>query len=109
MTHHKQRAKGRALNSRQLGELLKLCKEVNRVDDSIGQRSDHEGDEDGPTYQVFMSNPDHYSEICDAMMAYHRKGERAWRKLQKLHRQCVLDEVVGAIGIAAPRKERKTR
>lgn len=81
-----------ALTARQREKLMLLCREVNRVDDRIGQRSDHEGDENGPTYQVFTeATPDRYDDIADAMIELHRDGIRAWRKLQRLRQTANLN------------------
>lgn len=76
-----------SLTAKQREKLMVLCREVNRIDDRIGQRSDHEGDESGPTYQVFIETiPDHYEDIAEVMIELHREGIKAWRKLSALRR-----------------------
>ncbi len=75
------------ITTKQREALMRLCREVNRVDDGIGARSDHEGQEDGPTYQVFTEvESERYEDISEAMIEFHRDGMRVWRELRKLRR-----------------------
>ena len=75
------------ITTKQREALMRLCREVNRIDDAIGQRSDHEGDENGPTYQVFVDcEAKRYEDIAAAMIEHHQRGMALWRRLAKLRR-----------------------
>jgi len=69
-------------------QLLKLCDEVRSVDDSLGQRSDHEGCDQGPTFQLWETcSKKHFARVCDFQIAEHRRAIRVWNQLRKLNDQ----------------------
>lgn len=69
-------------------KLLDICEEVRRVDDALGQRSDYEGSDEGPTYLVFTtSSKRHFSKICDEQIKNHAAGISVWLELQHLHKR----------------------
>lgn len=65
--------------------LLHICRQINRVDDRLGQRSDYEGQEDGPTYHLFNDcTRSKFNDICDAQIEAHSEAIRLWWKLKQL-------------------------
>ena len=66
--------------------LVSLCHAVNEVDDKLGQRSDHDGPPEGPSYRLFREYPGirKYLHICDMQIKNHQEAASLWAELRAL-------------------------
>lgn len=65
--------------------LLDLCRQIQMVDDRLGQYSDYEGDENGPTHHLFANGYKSFSSACDRAIKDHSDAIVAWKRLKKFN------------------------
>lgn len=66
-------------------ELLKLCEEVRRCDDTLGKTSDHEGQQDGPTYRLWGAGRESFRNHAEAIISWHQHAITVWKRLLRLN------------------------
>jgi len=64
--------------------VLKLCTEIQKIDDALGQFSDYEGQEDGPTWHAFKDG--YLARRALEAIQLHRDAISVWGKLYNLAR-----------------------
>ncbi len=62
---------------------MKLFDEVSTCDDRLGAYADYEGNEDGPTYHLWMNGHAGFANCCDRAIDDHTAAIKVWRKLRK--------------------------
>ncbi len=67
------------------GWALKLCAEINKLDDVLGQYSDYEGDEDGPTFKLWEDGYWAFKRRCAKARAEHAAAISAWKRFEKFN------------------------
>lgn len=65
-------------------KLVQFCEESRAIDDSLGRYSDHEGDENGPTYSLFLQPVDAYLDHAEHVIELCRRKVRLMNKLRNL-------------------------
>jgi hypothetical protein len=66
-------------------EVLAMCESIRKCDDSIGHASDHEGDENGPTWHMWRLGQKRFARHVAAMVEWHRRAAYRWEKAGKLN------------------------
>lgn len=67
--------------------VLKLCAQKRDNDDALGQCSDHEGDDEGPTFYIWQNVVGkEYEEHLLNQIALHQKNIKLLRKLIRLNK-----------------------
>lgn len=56
---------------------------VQVCDDRIGRYSDHEGDENGPTFYHWKKGMEGFMDHCDRAIADHYEAVMVWRKFKR--------------------------
>lgn len=74
------------------GEVLKACAKVQEIDDALGKRSDHEGDENGPTWYLWNLGPEKFEAVAREQVNNHNRARYTWEKLRSMNRRRIRDE-----------------
>lgn len=64
--------------------VMRLCREMQKNDDRLGRFSDHEGTEDGPTWQAFKEG--YLARRALEAIQLHRNAIALWGQLYNLAR-----------------------
>jgi len=58
---------------------LVIAEAIRKIDDKLGQFSDHEGNEDGPTYHLWQLGKRRFAARCDEAIELHQRAIRLWK------------------------------
>lgn len=64
---------------------LAHCEFVRYCDDRLGRYSDHEGDENGPTFHLWQKGDIDFEMHCLRAIEDHKKAITVWRKFLRLN------------------------
>jgi len=64
--------------------VLKLCTEIQKTDDALGQFSDYEGEDNGPTWDAYKNG--YLARRALEAIQLHRKAIAIWGQLYNLAR-----------------------
>jgi hypothetical protein len=64
---------------------VRYFREVQANDDRLGQYSDHEGNEDGPSFFLWTQGYTTFKKHCERSIRDHEKAIETMKKLQKLN------------------------
>jgi hypothetical protein len=67
--------------------VLKECAKIQEIDDALGKRSDHEGDENGPTWYLWNQDPRDFELIAQEQINNHHRAVYHWTKLRSMNRR----------------------
>lgn len=66
-------------------EVLAMCESIRECDDMLGQASDHEGDEAGPTFHMWGLGQQRFADHADALIEWHRRAIYRLTKAKRLN------------------------
>lgn len=79
---------------------LQLCKEMATSDDRLGQYSDYEGDEHGPTFYLWNQEIEVFDRQCAAAIKQHAIAMAIWKKFGKLNRMRAIAVELGLTDVS---------
>lgn len=68
-------------------EVMAACASVNAADDRLGSRSDHEGDENGPTYHAWQQGRAYFARYVESTIKMHERAIDALLAASRLNQR----------------------